>query len=141
MSLTFLISPVTRYASTSTVVRCILAILAAISLWSALGIALNNAAAERVPPGGDTFQQVCRILQDQYNKLVDERDHAKPDADREKINGEINRVGSNWNDLCKGLWGGIAEHMTLPPTPICWSVYPYGDINNARLYGMESSQY
>ncbi len=134
-------SQVTRYRATSTVVRGILAGLVAISLLSALGVTLNNAAAERVPPGGDTFQQGCRALQDQYNKLIDKRDHAKSDADRQKINGEINSVVSNWNDLCKDLWGSISEQMSLPPKPVGGSGYPYGDINNSSLYGMESSQY
>jgi hypothetical protein len=137
----FPMSTVSRFRATSTVVRGILAGLVAISLLSAVGVTLNNAAAERVPPGGDTYQRGCRALQDQYNKLIDERDHAKTDADRQKINGEINSVVSNWNDLCKGLWGSISEQMTLPPKPVGGSGYPYGDINNSRLYGMESSQY
>ncbi|MGA7672420.1 MAG: hypothetical protein WBW04_18500 [Nitrolancea sp.] len=114
----FPISPVSRFRATSTFVRGILAGLIAISLLSVLGGTPNNAAAERVPPGGDTFQQGCRALQDQYNKLIDERDHAKTDADRQKINGQINSVVSNWNDLCKGLWGSISELMTLPPKPV-----------------------
>ncbi len=82
------------------------------------GCAVAPAAAERVPPGGDSFQQGCRAIQDYTNALIDEYKTAG-DARREEILAELRNWGMTWIQIgCRDVFGDIsAQRAVLTDVP------------------------
>jgi hypothetical protein len=73
------------------------------------------AAAERVPPGGDSFQQGCRAIQDYTDGLIAEYKTAS-DARREEILAELRNWGMTWIQIgCRAVFGDISARIILPP--------------------------
>ncbi len=91
--------------------RFVVAVGLALSLTATLGAALNLAAADRVAPGGNTFQRECRSLQDEVYQLY--QDYKNYPARRSEILTQLREDGLTWKQIgCQAVWGDI---RTAPP--------------------------
>jgi hypothetical protein len=91
----------------------------------------SPAAAEKVPPGGDSHQQGCRRLQSraeallaEYKRLGDDlgflsgSGKAAAGERMKEILGELQSINSDWKQIgCQRSWGDIAKGMPKPPPP------------------------
>ncbi len=91
-----------------------LLVLLALFLTTLLLTAPTSAFAQPVPPGGDTFQRGCKMLQDQAKDLAKEYfNPGTTDARRQEILQEFRNTESDWKAIgCQGVWGDI---LAKPP--------------------------